>query len=148
MYWLIEPLRDLNSNVALMILDSYEGEKIDLGLDEKELSRIMAYIWRAGLTYKTVKDCLFKLAFNFFLSNKKSMLSRGERLLLLAKNLQCKSWDRVAEIVGMSEEKCKEKLMEIIKKIILEFYGDRDEVFEFQKEVQRIAQEREKSSDS
>ena len=148
MYWLIEPLRDLNSNVALMILDSYEGEKIDLGLDEKELSRIMAYIWRAGLTYKTVKDCLFKLAFNFFLSNKKSMLSRGERLLLLAKNLQCKSWDRVAEIVGMSEEKCKEKLMEIIEKIILEFYGDRDEVFEFQKEVQRIAQEREKGSDS
>ena len=108
----------------------------------------MSYIWRAGLTYKTVKDCLFKLAFNFFLSNKKSMLSRGERLLLLAKNLQCKSWDRVAEIVGMSEEKCKEKLMEIIEKIILEFYGDRDEVFEFQKEVQRIAQEREKGSDS
>ncbi len=148
MYWLIEPLRDLNTNIALIILESYEGEKNDLGLDDNELNRILAYIWRAGLTYKTVKDCLFKLAYNFFLGNRKNLLSRNEKLLLLAKCLQCKSWDRVANIVGLSEEKCKEKLMKIVEKLILTYYGDRDEVLEFQKEIQRYAEKREENSDS
>lgn len=142
MYWLIEPLRDLNSRVALMILDSYEGESIDLGLSDNELRRLLAYVWNAGLTYKTVKDCLFKLSYNFFLSNRKDILSREERLLLLTKNLQCKSWDRVASIIGKNEEKCKELLIEIVKKIIDEFYGDENEVLEFQKEVQRFADTR------
>ncbi len=148
MYWLIEPLRDLNSNIALMILDSYEGEKNDLELDENEINRLLAYIWHAGLTYKTVKDCLFKLSYNFFLSNKKNILSRNERLLLLAKCLQCKSWDRVSEIVGLNEENCKDKLIKIVEKIILEFYGDKDEVLEFQKEIQRYVKKREENSNS
>lgn len=148
MYWLIEPLRDLNSRVALMILDSYEGEEIDLGIDEKELSRLLAYIWKAGLTYKTVKDCLFKLSYNFFLSNRKKILNEEERLLLLTKNLQCKSWDRVANIMGKNEEKCKEMLIEVVKKIVNEFYGDKDEVLEFQKEVQKFAERREESSNA
>jgi tRNA(Met) cytidine acetyltransferase len=148
MYWLIEPLRDLNSRVALMILDSYEGEEIDLGIDEKELSRLLAYIWKAGLTYKTVKDCLFKLSYNFFLSNRKKILNDEERLLLLTKNLQCKSWDRVASIIGKNEEKCKEMLIEVIKKIVNEFYGDKDEVLEFQKEIQKFVEAREKGSNA
>jgi len=149
MYWLIEPLRDLNSRVALLILDSYEGEEInDLGLSENELRRVLAYMCKAGLTYKTVKDCLFKLAYNFFLSNRKKILNEEERLLLLTKNLQCKSWDRVANIMGKNEEKCKEMLIEVVRKVVNGFYGDRDEVVEFQKEVQKFAEAREKGSDA
>ena len=149
MYWLIEPLRDLNSRVALLILDSYEGEEInDLGLSENELRRLLAYMCKAGLTYKTVKDCLFKLAYNFFLSNRKKILNEEERLLLLTKNLQCKGWDRVANIMGKNEEKCKEMLIEVVRKVVNEFYGDRDEVVEFQKEVQKFAEAGEKGSDA
>lgn len=81
MYWLIEPLKDLNSKVALAILDSYEERLLDLSLTEEELNRILAYIWNAGLTYRTVKDCLFKLSFNFFLSNKKKMKKKSSSYL-------------------------------------------------------------------
>lgn len=140
MYWLIEPLRDLNSKVALMILDSYKGENIGLNLSNVELKRLLAYIWDAGLTYRTVKDCLFKLSYNFFLSNKKDILSKEERLLLLTKNLQCKSWERTANIVGKNVEKCKELLINIVGKIIKEFYGDEDEMLEFQEEIQKFTQ--------
>lgn len=145
MYWLVEPLRDLNTKVALAILDSY-GEKMnDLGLNSEELSRLLAYIWDAGLTYRTVKDCLFKLSYNFFLSDRKQVLSERERLLMLAKNLQCKGWDRVADIIGMDEDSCKEMLVKTVEKVIMEFYGDLDEVLEFQKEVQVPAEEEKES---
>ena len=148
MYWLIEPLRDLNSNIALAILDAYEGKDIDLDINEYELKRLLAYIWNAGLTYKTVKDCLFKLAYSFFMSNKKDLLNTTEKLLLLSKCLQCKSWERTAKIVKMNEGTCKEKLIKAIEKIILEWYGDKDEVLEFQKEVQKYAEARQKNSNS
>lgn len=148
MYWLFEPLRDLNSKVALDILDSYEGEDIDLGLDEEEINRVLSYVFDVGSTYRTVKDCLFKLSFNFFLSNRKNILSRGERMLLLVKNLQCKSWERTAEIMDMDEEVCKKMLKRAVERLIFEFYGDRDEVLKFQEEVQRVLAEREEDIDS
>lgn len=139
MYWLFESLRDLNTKVALAILDSYEGDDIDLGLNDEELNRVMAYIWNAGLTYRTVKDCLYKMSYNFFLSNKKNVLSRSERLLLLAKNIQCKSWDRTAEILDMDKERCKVLMKRAIERLVFEFYGGKDEVSEFQEKVQKFS---------
>lgn len=132
MYWLVEPLRDFNSNLSLMILDSYEGEDIKIDMEENEIKRIFAYLWN-GLTYKTVKDCLFKLTYYFFLSNKKDILKRNERLLLLTKNLQCKSWERVSEIVKCDD--CEEMLKKAVEKIIMEYYGGENEIIEFQKEI-------------
>ena len=132
MMWLIEPLRDFNSNLSLMIIDSYEGSD-KFKMDEQDIKRLFAYIWD-GLTYKTVKDCLFKLTYNFFLAGKKNILNRKEKLLLLTKNLQCKSWERVASITKCNE--CEKELKEAVKKIIMHYYGDRDEVAKFQKEIQ------------
>ena len=131
MMWLIEPLRDFNSNLSLMIIDSYEGSD-KFKMDEQDIKRLFAYIWD-GLTYKTVKDCLFKLTYNFFLAGKKNILNRREKLLLLTKNLQCKSWERVASITKCNE--CEKELKEAVKKIIMHYYGDRDEVAKFQKEI-------------
>ncbi|HEB37776.1 MAG TPA: tRNA(Met) cytidine acetyltransferase, partial [Thermoplasmatales archaeon] len=148
MYWLFEPLRDLNSKVALDILESYEGENIDLGLDREEINRLLAYAFDVGLTYRTVKDCIFKMSYNFFLSNRKNVLSRNERMLLLVKNIQCKSWERTAEILDINEERCKVMMRRIVERLIFEFYGDRDEVLEFQEEVQRIFAERQEDIDS
>ena len=141
-------MRDLNSKVALDILDSYEGENIDLGLDREEINRLLAYAFDVGLTYRTVKDCIFKMSYNFFLSNRKNVLSRSERMLLLVKNIQCKSWERTAEILDTNEERCKIMMRRIVEKLIFEFYGDRDEVLEFQEEVQRILAERQEDIDS
>ena len=148
MYWLFESLRDLNSKVALDILDSYEGEHTDLGLNSEEINRLLAYAFDVGLTYRTVKDCLFKMSYNFFLSDKKNVLSRGERMLLLAKNIQCKSWERTAEILDTDEERCKIMMKRTVERLIFEFYGDRDEVLEFQEEVQRIFAERKEEINS
>ena len=148
MYWLFEPLRDLNSKVALDILDSYEGENIDLGLDKEEINRLLAYAFDVGLTYRTVKDCIFKMSYNFFLSNIKNVLSRSERMLLLVKNIQCKSWERTAEILDTDEERCKIMMRRIVERLIFEFYGDRNEVLEFQEKVQRILAERQEDIDS
>ena len=136
MYWLIEPLRDLNSKLALQIIESYEGEKIKPKLTDEEMKRIVAYVWD-GLTYRTVKDCLFKLTYYFFLSSDKKILSEREKLLLLTKNLQCKSWERVSDIVKCSAEECREMLKNTVKKLIMHYYGGWDEISKFQEEVQR-----------
>jgi len=135
MLWLIEPLRDFNSNLSLMILESFGGSEEKLKMEESDIKRIFAYLWD-GLTYKTVKDALFKLTYNFFMLKEKErrILSRREKLLLLMKNLQCKSWDRVAAIGKC--ERCEEEMKEAIEKLILHYYGERDEVAEFQKEIQ------------
>jgi len=131
MYWLIEPLRDFNSNLSLMILDSYNGEDA-IKLEENDIKRIFAYLWD-GLTYKTVKDSLFKLTYQFFLSKNKDILNRREKLLLLTKNLQCKNWERVASIVKC--EKCEEEMKKAIEKLMLHYYGEKNEISEFQKEI-------------
>lgn len=131
MLWLIEPLRDFNSNLSLMIIDSYNGSE-KFRLDENDIKRIFAYLWD-GLTYKTVKDCLFRLTYNFFLSKDKNILNRREKLLLLTKNLQCKSWERTAAITRCSD--CEEELKKAVEKIMMHYYGDRDEISKFQKEI-------------
>ena len=135
MFWLIEPLRDFNSNLSLMILDSFGGYDEKLKMEENDIKRIFAYLWD-GLTYKTVKDSLFKLAYNFFMlkSKERNILTRREKLLLLMKNLQCKSWDRVASIAKC--EKCEEEMKKAIEKLMLHYYGEKNEVAEFQKEIQ------------
>ncbi len=134
-YWLIEPLRDLNSKLALEIIESYEGEKLKPKLTDEEMKRIAAYIWD-GLTYRTVKDCLFKLTYYFFLSSDKKILDEKEKLLLLTKNLQCKSWERVSDIVKCPVRECREMLKNAVKKLIMHYYGGWDEISKFQEKIQ------------
>lgn len=139
MIWLIEPLRDFNSTISLMLIDSYHGDSRNLNLDENDLKRISAYLWD-GLTYKTVKDSLFNLTYNLFLSHYKNILTKREKLLLLTKNLQCKNWKRVSAIVKC--EKCEEEFKNAVEKIIKHVYGDRNEIIKFQEEVSGNAEKR------
>ncbi|KAA0005317.1 MAG: hypothetical protein FE045_05295 [Thermoplasmata archaeon] len=60
-------------------------------------------------------------------------MNRREKLLLLTKNLQCKSWERTAAIVKCSN--CEEELKKAVEKIMMHYYGDRDEIAKFQKEI-------------
>ena len=121
--------RDLETEVALMILRRKEpiipGYKPRLTKIQQDRLWIYSY---GPMTYEAACDIMHELAKAYWLmsENERPELSDRKEYILVAKILQGRSWDRVADELKTRRVKVMEEVKEIARIMLKHFYG-RDE---------------------
>jgi len=124
---LSEPYNDLETEIAILVFK--HGEPIErkstLGLNEIQIDRLWIYAY-GPMTYEAVADIIRKIARHYFASLPRKaevQLSKREEHILLAKVLQGKSWENVAEELNTRSHTIMITLKEIARKILKQVYG-------------------------
>ncbi len=96
-------------------------EKINLSPSQRE--RLLSYI-QENLAYEGTCDAVKQLLLTHFLSSGKyrTSLAPKAEIELIARCLQCRSWDRVAKTVGVHSSDLKSEMRVHVRKL-LEHYG-------------------------
>jgi len=126
-----DPYRGLETEVALQILKS--GEPIDETyypqLTPIQVDRLWIYAY-GPMTYEAIADVLYEIVKAYWTMYPKTRglsLSRKEEYASIAKVLQGKSWEQVAEEMRMRPYTVMVMLKEMARKILRHYYGFTDE---------------------
>jgi len=113
-----EPYHDLDPEVALMLLDvPYTDEPIEkLELSDAQIGRLLSYSW-STMTVENCMDAVTKLVKHYFsdTSPDKPQLSKMQKLLLIVRILQAKSWRYTCEDLGLSPAQAMSLLRETVR---------------------------------
>ena len=119
-----EPYHDLDPEVALMLLDvPYTDEPIEkLELSDAQIGRLLSYSW-STMTVENCMDAVTKLVKHYFsdTSPDKPQLSKMQKLLLIVRILQAKSWRYTCEDLGLSPAQAMSLLRETVR-ILTSYY--------------------------
>ncbi|AEM39161.1 domain of unknown function DUF1726 [Pyrolobus fumarii 1A] len=119
--------RDLELEVARMMLEG-DGSPILPGykpmLTPIQVDRLWIYAY-GPMTFEAANDIMHELARAYWLQGRdeRPKLSEKEELLLIAKALQGKSWEKVAEELGWKVYKVLTTMKEIARKLLKHYYG-------------------------
>ena len=119
---LATPYFDLEVDTALLLLESLPRDEVVLQLRTLQKARFLMYAW-SDMTAENCMDVLAELARHYFRCSKRPELSRRQKLLLIAKVLQAKSWFMACTELGMSLQEATAQLKEIAKIFSREYLG-------------------------
>jgi tRNA(Met) cytidine acetyltransferase len=88
---LASPYFDLEPEVALLLLESLPNPDPKLSLSKLQLARLLTYAW-SDMTIENCMDVFNLVCKHYFLSSSKPQLTEKQKLLLVSKVLQAKSW--------------------------------------------------------
>ncbi len=124
---LYDTYNDLELEVARMMLEG-DGSPILPGykpmLTPVQVDRLWIYAY-GPMTFEAANDIMHELARAYWLQGREGRpkLSEKEELLLIAKALQGKSWERVAEELGWKVYRVMTAMKEIARKMLRHYYG-------------------------
>jgi tRNA(Met) cytidine acetyltransferase len=123
---LATPYFDLEEGVALELLESLpkDDAKLDLRLLQK--ARFLMYAW-SDMTAENCMDVIIELAKHYFRSRVRPELTRLQKLLLIAKVLQAKSWHMTCEELGIGLQEATVELRNIAKLLSAAYLGVKSE---------------------
>jgi tRNA(Met) cytidine acetyltransferase len=123
---LVTPYFDLEEGVALELLESLpkDDAKLDLRLLQK--ARFLMYAW-SDMTAENCMDVIIELAKHYFRSRVRPELTRLQKLLLIAKVLQAKSWHMTREELGIGLQEATVELRNIAKLLSAAYLGVKSE---------------------
>lgn len=128
---LYDTYRDLETNVAIMILDQDPpGIDPEYRPRDNPIVRDRLWVYNYGpMTYEAATDLINMLAKTYWMHppEKRPALSDKERYILVAKVLQGRSWDEVAGELGVHAYKIMVGLKEIVRKLSKHYYGVEEE---------------------
>ncbi|MEM4885877.1 MAG: GNAT family N-acetyltransferase [Thermofilum sp.] len=123
---LATPYFDLETGSALLLLESLPSEDAVLQLRLLQVARFLMYAW-SDMTAENCMDVLVELAKHYFRAKIRPELTRRQKLLLVAKVLQAKSWHMVCSELGMSLQEATSELKNIAKAFSEVYLGIRSE---------------------
>jgi len=115
---------NLEPNVAMQLLNVNKWDHLEeINLTQSQRERLLSYI-QENLAYEGTCDAVKQLLLTHFLSSGKHRipLSSKAEIELIARCLQCRSWDRVAKTVGVHPTDLKSEMRVHVKKL-MEHYG-------------------------
>ncbi len=124
---LYDTYSDLETEIAISMLDQ-DPPGIVPGyrpkLSKIQLDRLWVYNW-GPMTYEAATDIINELARAYWLQepDERPKLSKMERWILVAKVLQGKSWDEVAEELGVRSYRVMVGLKEIMRKMAKHYFS-------------------------
>lgn len=128
---LYDTYSDLETEVAIMMLDQYPpGIDPDYKPRNTPIVRDRLWVYNFGpMTYEAATDIINELAKTYWMHppEKRPELSDKERYILVAKVLQGKPWEEVAEELGVHTYKVMVGLKDIIRKMSKHYYGVEEE---------------------
>ncbi len=128
---LYDTYRDLETDVAIMMLDQEpKGIDPDYKPRDNPIIRDRLWVYNYGpMTYEAANDVIYELAKTYWMHppEKRPELSEFERRVLLAKVLQGKTWETVAEELDVRPYKVMVTLKEIVRKLSKHYYGIEEE---------------------
>jgi len=126
-----DPYRDLETEVAIQILKS--GVPIDETyyprLTPVQVDRLWIYAY-GPMTYEAVADALLEVVRAYWINYPKTKglsLNKREEYISVAKVLQGRSWEQVAEELRTRPHAVMVTLKEIARKVLRHYYGVTDE---------------------
>ncbi len=111
---------NLEPNVAMQLLNVHKWDHLEkINLTPSQRERLLSYV-RENLAYEGACDSVKQLLLAHFLSSGKyrATLTSKAEIELIARCLQCRSWDRVAKTVGVRSVDLKSEMREHIKKLL------------------------------
>ena len=124
---LYDTYRDLETEVAIMMLDQ-EPKGIRRGykprLSKIQLDRLWIYNW-GPMTYEAATDIIHELSKAYWMQEpgERPQLSKLERHILVAKVLQGKKWEEVAEEAGVKAYRVMTALKEAMRKMARHYFN-------------------------
>ncbi|MEB3779082.1 MAG: tRNA(Met) cytidine acetyltransferase TmcA [Desulfurococcales archaeon] len=124
---LYDTYRDLETEVAIMMLDQ-EPRGIRRGykprLSKIQLDRLWIYNW-GPMTYEAATDIIHELSKAYWMQEpgERPQLSKLERHILVAKVLQGKKWEEVAEEAGVKAYRVMTALKEAMRKMARHYFN-------------------------
>jgi len=118
--------RDLETPVALMILRTGEIIQDDYKPQLTKIQVDRLWIYSHGpMTYEAACDIMYELAKTYWMTppNKRPKLSRTKEYILVAKILQGKSWERVADELRTRRINIINEVKEIARIMLKHYYG-------------------------
>ncbi len=118
--------RDLEADVAQMLLSSYEESDINQctapSLTPIQLERIISYI-EGYMTYESCSDVITILVKHYWRNREKcKILNRDEEILTILKTLQGHSWDTISYILKTRKIKLLDDMKKIVLKLVNRYY--------------------------
>ncbi len=118
--------RDLETDVALLILRSLGGEEERGPPVEDPINIDRLWIYAYGpMTYEALSDVMYDVALHYWMHRGKSKLTltKDEEWVLIARVLQGRDWEEVATELGGRDKYVMLTLKDVAKKVLSEYYG-------------------------
>ncbi len=128
---LYDTYRDLETEIAIRMLDQ-EPPGIEPGYRPRDTPIFRDRLWvycYGPMTYEAANDVILELARAYWLQapEERPSLDDRERWILVAKVLQGKPWEQVAEELGVHTYKVMTGLKELARKMAAHYYGLRED---------------------
>uniref|UniRef100_A0A7J3X4V0 tRNA(Met) cytidine acetyltransferase TmcA n=2 Tax=Thermofilum pendens TaxID=2269 RepID=A0A7J3X4V0_THEPE len=123
---LATPYFDLEGGTALELLESLPKDDTKLSLRLLQKARFLMYAW-SDMTAENCMDVIIELAKHYFRSSVRPELTRLQKLLLIAKVLQAKSWHMACEELGLSPQEATAELRNVAKLLSAAYLGVKSE---------------------
>ncbi len=114
-FLLADPFDTLDVDIVLPLLKAVKCEKV-FTLTKEDYDRLKSYAY-STLTYETVRDLMFKLAVNYFMTNSNFLKELQEKMLIV-KVLQSRSWEELNEAIERGPIFCFIEMQEIARRFI------------------------------
>ncbi len=119
---LATPYFDLEEGTALELLESLPRDDARLDLRLLQKARFLMYAW-SDMTAENCMDVIIELAKHYFRSRVRPELTRLQKLLLIAKVLQAKSWHMTCEELGIGLQEATVELRNVAKLLSAAYLG-------------------------
>ncbi len=121
--------KNMEPEIVRDLLNTIPKER-DLDLTPTDWKRLIVYSWGPG-NYETMIDVIYKISSMYFFLNTRPKLNKEQEIILIAKVLQHRHWDKVGKLIGKGGTYVVIELREIMRKFIGGTYDE--EVSEFQR---------------
>lgn len=116
------PYYDLEPETALLLLESTPRYQVTLSLSPLKKARYLMYAW-SDMTLENCMDVMMHLAKHYFKVPDPPELSRLQKLCLISKVLQAKSWHATLEDLKLTMPQVTSELKEVAKIFSKAFLG-------------------------
>ncbi|HDJ27402.1 MAG TPA: tRNA(Met) cytidine acetyltransferase [Aciduliprofundum sp.] len=116
-YSLPDVYREMEAELALQLLQAAVLHKAQPQLTDVQWKRLIAYTYGPA-TFEAVRDAVFELVKTYFESVKRPRMNKLQKLILVGKALQGKSWEELAKELGKGETFIMVELRDAVRKIL------------------------------
>ncbi len=123
-----EPYHDLDPRTVIMLVKSTPKKKYLSNLSIFQIARFMSYAW-GEMTLENCMDVMVELSKRYFFEKGDDELTILQKLLLITRVLQAKSWRVTCEELGISPPSAMEevrKAAKILSRLFLDVASEKD----------------------